>query len=62
MTIAALTAYGVPIPRAFADRKAALAQAETLAETFPGCRIVRLTAAGPRTIWKHEPETQEKAA
>jgi hypothetical protein len=57
--ISAQTRYGVTIPRAFADRKAALAWAELNAKDYPGCRIVQATATGPRTIWKH---TEQAAA
>jgi hypothetical protein len=55
----ALTAYGVPIPKAFADRQAALAWAHEEGHNWPRCRVVRVTAAGQRTtIWRHDPEPQ----
>lgn len=55
-TYAALTAYGVPIPKHLADRKAAMAWAETHGPTFPGCRIVQKTSQGLRTIWRQPVE------
>lgn len=58
----ALTAYGVTIPRAFADRKAALAWAETEGSRYPRCKIVQKTARGLRTVWKEGEQAQERAA
>lgn len=52
----ARTIYGVLIARAFADRKHALTWAADHGDEYPGCRIIMLTKAGPRTIWRHEPE------
>lgn len=57
----ALTAYDVEIPKALADRKAALEWAETHGETFPGCRVVRRIGTAQRTIWKHAPTEQVAA-
>lgn len=48
----ALTVYGARIPKAFADRQKALEWAEANGATFPGCRLVTITARGPRTIWR----------
>lgn len=56
----ALTAYGAVIPRAFADRAHALQWAEEHGDEYPGCRIVRETPLGPRTIWRQA--KPEKAA
>ena len=50
--IMALTLYGVRIPKAFEDRKAAMLWAETKGPAFPGCRLAIQTARGPRTIWR----------
>jgi hypothetical protein len=61
-TFTALTAYGITIPRAFADKRAALAWAETEGHRWPGSRIVQKTDTWSRTIWKHEDLVQEKAA
>lgn len=52
--IAALTAYGVQIPRAFADRASAIRWAEQEGSfLFPGCQLVEQTPNGPLTIWRH---------
>lgn len=58
--ITALTRYGTTIPKAFADRKAAVAWASLNAERYGCSRIVRATKRGLRTIWK--PAEQEVAA
>lgn len=59
----ALTAYGVQIPKALADRKAAMEWAETHGELFPGCRIVRRVGVAQRTIWKSpEADSERRAA
>lgn len=57
--IRALTAYGVTIPRAFADRKHALAWAEEQGDYWPGCRLVQTFPGGrTRTIWRHQAERE----
>lgn len=58
--ITALTAYGVTIPKSFADSKAAVAWAEQDGERYGCCRIVRATATGKRTIWR--PAQAERVA
>lgn len=50
--ITALTAYGVQIPKSFADRKAAVAWADENAERYGCQRIVRVTGGSKRTIWR----------
>lgn len=50
--ITALTRYDVAIPKAFADRKAALAWAAQNAERYGCDRIVSATARSKRTIWR----------
>lgn len=55
----ALTAYGVTIPKAFPDRKAAMEWARITGPTFPGSRIVMKTASGMRTIWRHAYDAHE---
>lgn len=62
--IQALTAYGAVIPKAFANRKAALAWAEAEGDRWPGCRIVLRTRRGLRTIWRAPAEERpaERAA
>lgn len=53
--VQAVTAYNVPIPRAFPDRTSAVVWAESEGRhTFPGCKVVALTKSGPRTIWRDE--------
>jgi hypothetical protein len=52
--IAALTAYGVQIPKAFADEASAIEWAEEHGDTFPGCTVVETTADGTRIIWRHQ--------
>ena len=54
----ALTAYGVEIPRAFADRQAALAWAQDRGPVFPGCVIVQQTVRGPRVIHRQPSEAR----
>jgi hypothetical protein len=61
-SLQALTAYGVAIPKSFADRSHALKWAEENGHTYPGCRIVTRTAKGLRTIWRQtEPQTSVAA-
>lgn len=50
--ITALTRYGVPIAKAFADGKAAVEWAAQDGERYGCSRIVRATVRGPRTIWR----------
>lgn len=53
-TFHALTMYGAVIPKAFANKAAALAWAEAEGDKYPRCRIVRLIGTATRTIWKQQ--------
>lgn len=55
----ALTFYGVTIPRYLGDRADVAKWIAEHGERWPGARIVRNTARGPRTIWR---ETDDRAA
>ena len=57
---AALTRYGATIPRHIGSRQEARDWAEAHGARFPGCRVVQLTARGPRTIWRHEPAAPQE--
>lgn len=50
----ALTMYDVMIPKAFADKAAALAWAEAEGDQYPRCKIVRQIGTATRTIWRQQ--------
>ena len=56
----ARTAYGVPIPRAFRDKAAAIAWADENRFVFPGIKVVSVAPSGVRTVWR--PAAEQVAA